>query len=685
MAPKQNPQFPTRRPGLVSAPTARTSPTRATKGTESGAPILSVQASKYPCDFKTELPAPNWKQAHLTWPPYPGSDWPSYVSPIAVESPLLIDNATGKVFFVGADGKVYDYYWEDDHDWEIQALNWNQGVQIDPAGGLRMNNGKLFCIGTDKKGYNFYYQGGAWQFNALVTNQYALVDARGGLAFDQIGKVFVIGTDGKVYNYYLAGNAWAFNALNPNQSMTVDARGNLAVDQTGKVFTVGTDGKVYNYYWTGNAWAFHPLNPSQYATIDARGGLAIDQMGKVFAVGTDGKVYNYYWNGRGWDFNWLNPNQYAVIDARGKLLVDSHGKVYAIGVDGKVYNYYWVGNGWAFDWLVPNPYMNADPIGGLKMDAVGKLFVIGTDGKLYNYYWTGASWAFDRLSPLQTDAARASNQLAVGDAVYFASQSGNLEVFYYSDGQINYNDWDLVYDEDFTTSTITTLQNDWMFQFPWGHTQAASILAGYEWGYNWDNALSISGGNLHITADNQPVWANLVDWQAPTDIMSDGKPNYRQFDFTGGVMTAKAAHTYGLFEITCRFPAGKGFWPAFWLIVQGGWPPEIDVLEFDGTLPMRCSNNVHWRINPNATEACGMEYGTSQDLTQGHHKYSMAWFPEKIIMYFDGQELRTIDHHVPQTPMQVIIGMGIGIHYPDATTPFPSSFDVDYVRFYKHK
>jgi len=60
-----------------------------------------------------------------------------------------------------------------------------------------MNNGKIYCIGTDKKVYNFYYQNGACQFDALVANQNALVDARGGLTFDQTGKVFVIGTDGR--------------------------------------------------------------------------------------------------------------------------------------------------------------------------------------------------------------------------------------------------------------------------------------------------------------------------------------------------------------------------------------------------------------------------------------------------------------------------------------------------------
>jgi len=649
-------------------------------------PVLAVQRSKYPCDFKTLLPVPNWKQAHLTWPPYPGKDWPSNISPIAFSSTLLLDSATGSVFFVGNDSKVYNYYWEDDQAWGIQALNWNQWAGIDPGGGLKMDGGKVYCIGTDKKVYNFYYQGGAWQFNALVSNQFAPVDARGGLAFDHTGKVFAIGTNGKVYNYYWTGSSWTFVALNPGQFKSVDPRGGLTVDHTGKVFVIGVDGKVYNFYWTGSAWAFVALNPNQYATIDARGGLAVDQTGKVFAIGKDGKVYNYYWDGSAWQFQWLNPNQYATIDPVGKLLVHA-GKVFAVGTDGKVYNYYWDGSAWQFQWLVPNPYALADPTGGLKIDAADKLFVIGRDGGVYNYYWMGASWAFNKLSPQQSDITRATNQLAVGDdTVYYASKAGFLQVFYYSDSRLNYSDWELSYSEAFpSTTTITDLQTYWVFQFPWGPTMSSSILAGYEWEYNWDNSFSVSSGSLHITADNQPHWARLIDGMADDAIMSDGKENYRRFDFTSGAMTTIGAYTYGLFEISCRFPAGKGFWPAFWLTGADTWPPEIDVFEFEGTAWGRCSNNLHWRINANETESCGMEYYAGENLTQAYHKYSMAWLPDKIVLYFDGQELRRIDHHVPQVPMRVIINMAIGLQYPDSATPFPSSFDIDYVRFYTHK
>ena len=130
MTRKPNPQFPTRRPNLANAPRHFAS-LALPREHEIGASALSVP-SKYPCDFKTELPVPNWKQAHLTWPPN-SNDWPSGVSPIAATSPLLTDSV-GKVFFVGTDGKVYNYYWENDYDWEIQARTGIKGLKSIPSG-----------------------------------------------------------------------------------------------------------------------------------------------------------------------------------------------------------------------------------------------------------------------------------------------------------------------------------------------------------------------------------------------------------------------------------------------------------------------------------------------------------------------------------------------------------------------
>jgi hypothetical protein len=157
--------------------------------------------------------------------------------------------------------------------------------------------------------------------------------------------------------------------------------------------------------------------------------------------------------------SFLPPNQFTKIDPTGGLVIDPIGKVFAIGVDSKAYNFYWTGNAWAFAVLNQNQFTSIDAKGKLTLDQFGKVFAIGKDRKIYNFYWTGSAWAFVSVSPQQTDLASSSNRLAVGDAVYFSNMSGFLEVLYYGDSQINYNDWNLVYDEDFTNTTISTLNN----------------------------------------------------------------------------------------------------------------------------------------------------------------------------------------------------------------------------------
>jgi beta-glucanase (GH16 family) len=639
---------------------------------------MSAQPFYDPCNYKTEIPA-NWKQCVM-------DPWPSFIPGVAPASNLLMDNPNGKIYFAGTDGKVYNYYWDNDHAWQMQPLMTNQPVNINAAGGLyKDQNGKVYAIGVDGKAYNFYWLNNAWHEDALQTAQYTLLNPVGGLLVTPQGdKVYAIGTDGKVYNYYWLGSSWGFNWLNQNQYTLMNAQGGLAMDQTGKIFGIGVDGKVYNFYWTGSSWGFNWLNPNQYATIDARGKLLIDPSGKVFAIGTDGKVYNYYWTGSSWAFNWLDPNQYANMDARGGMVMDASGKIFAIGTDGKVYNYYWTGSSWAFNWLNPNQYATIDPVGGMRVDVNGKIYAIGTDGKVYNYYWQNNAWQFQRLYFNQSLTVRSSNMLAVDKQVYAVLNNGQITTFYYADATLNYCDWNLVFANEFGKgTTIPMVANDWyMNGYPWGHTNNL----GFQWEYNDASAISVGAGNLHITANNTPVWGNVADYLPPNQLMSDGNPNYRQFNFTSGCIYSKASYLYGLFEIRCKQPPGKGFWPAFWMIGASSWPPEVDIFEGLGAQPLYSSNNNIWRVDANTTDHCSMYYNTTTtpDFTSDYHTYSFAWFSDHITFYLDGNELRTVYHHIPQVPMIMLANLAVGIDYPDASTPFPSKFDIDYIRVYSY-
>jgi hypothetical protein len=74
------------------------------------------------------------------------------------------------------------------------------------------------------------------------------------------------------------------------------------------------------------------------------------------------------------------------------------------------------------------------------------------------------------------------------------------------------------------------------------------------------------------------------------------------------------------------------------------------------------------------------------DLSAAFHTYGVDWGPSTITWYFDGhpvyQASTPADMH---SPMYMIVNLAVGGLWPrspDATTRFPASFKVDYVRAY---
>ena len=70
-------------------------------------------------------------------------------------------------------------------------------------------------------------------------------------------------------------------------------------------------------------------------------------------------------------------------------------------------------------------------------------------------------------------------------------------------------------------------------------------------------------------------------------------------EYISGILTTQSKFTqkYGYFEIRSKIPVGVGVWPAFWMLADdGGWPPEIDVMEGRGQQPGDIVMTTHWRI-----------------------------------------------------------------------------------------
>lgn len=161
----------------------------------------------------------------------------------------------------------------------------------------------------------------------------------------------------------------------------------------------------------------------------------------------------------------------------------------------------------------------------------------------------------------------------------------------------------------------------------------------------------------------------------------------KQLAYTSGRVTTrgKFSQLYGYFEIRARNSAGKGLWPAFWLLpADGGWPPEIDVMEILGHEPTIVHSTVHSGTMPEQGSVA-----TLQPTSDGFHRYGVLWSSKTITYYIDGIRAATAttpsDAH---KPMYMIVNLAVGGYWPgdpDASTAFPATFEIDAVRAWKFR
>jgi beta-glucanase (GH16 family) len=197
--------------------------------------------------------------------------------------------------------------------------------------------------------------------------------------------------------------------------------------------------------------------------------------------------------------------------------------------------------------------------------------------------------------------------------------------------------------------------------------------------YTEENAY-VDGGLLTITAKKESVGG---------------------YEYTSSRMTtqSKFDFQYGRIEARIKLPYGQGIWPAFWMLGANintvGWPAcgETDIMEMVGG-PGK-DNTVHCTLHwDNDGEKA--DYGQSYTLSSGifaddFHIFSVTWDENEIKGYMDDNQYFVADI----TPEQlsefhqnffIILNMAVGGNWPgspDASTEFPQTMEVDYVRVFQ--
>ena len=209
------------------------------------------------------------------------------------------------------------------------------------------------------------------------------------------------------------------------------------------------------------------------------------------------------------------------------------------------------------------------------------------------------------------------------------------------------------------------------------------------WGNNelqWyePDSAQLNGGLLVITARNES---------------SNGR------DYTSARINTRDrfAFRYGRIEARIRLPGGQGLWPAFWLLPQddayGTWAAsgEIDIMEAVN-LGVSGSNDVHGTLHyggewPN-NRFSGDTYTVASSATDEFHDYVIEWDAGQIRWYVDGvmyamQNSWSSSGGSFPAPFDqqfyILLNVAVGGDFPgapNASTEFPVTMEVDYVRVY---
>lgn len=241
-------------------------------------------------------------------------------------------------------------------------------------------------------------------------------------------------------------------------------------------------------------------------------------------------------------------------------------------------------------------------------------------------------------------------------------------------------DWQLVFSDEFDGTTLD--QQYWSTCFWWGES-GCTIKSNNELQWYQPENVTLAAGILRLTARQSEIRA----------------PDGKLFAYTSGMIStgprasnrrgeAPFAFQYGYVEIRARVPAGRGFWPAFWLLPTNlDSTPEIDIMESLGNDTGEIMTYFHYTDSQGKAARAGQRW-RGPDFSQTWNRFGLEWRPEALIWYLNNVELQRFEQveFIPELPMYLILNLAVGGNYPgdpDPATTFPSSFEIDYVRVYQ--
>ena len=161
---------------------------------------------------------------------------------------------------------------------------------------------------------------------------------------------------------------------------------------------------------------------------------------------------------------------------------------------------------------------------------------------------------------------------------------------------------------------------------------------------------------------------------------------------------------YGKYEASIKLPIGYGYFTAFWTLgLGGGWPSngEVDIMESVGQITRGKLEDFvratcHWSDIKNQPTSGPKKESAILDMSV-YHTYGVERTPQSIKWFVDGKQFAELDILIPPGDTNhpkkelhdnhsILFNFALGgwPPKPDATTQFPATMYVDWVRYYKY-
>ncbi len=232
-------------------------------------------------------------------------------------------------------------------------------------------------------------------------------------------------------------------------------------------------------------------------------------------------------------------------------------------------------------------------------------------------------------------------------------------------------------------------------------------LGGEGWGNNELETYTNRRENSHIENGNLVITARKENFEGSDHIARE---------YTSARLKTQGLFTqaFGRFEARIKIPQGQGIWPAFWMLGDNiktiGWPKcgEIDIMENIGKEPATVHGSIHGPLsNGTSTDLTApAKLASGKNFYENFHIYAVEWEPAEIRFYVDQTLFATYTPQsqinipgstAPPTPSEIagswvfdhpyflLLNVAVGGDWPgppDATSAYPQSMLIDYVRVY---